>query len=667
MTSWILGIAGSHDGAHCLLRNGRVAVAIREERLSGVKRARVHSGRESLGLRYCLDAAGISVQDLSVVVAATQHSADAVENSLALNPDLRFAPSLTRITVTHHLAHAASAVAWAGFANCAVLVCDGIGSPINDLDSATRACVRRSDVNGHGVVSEYVTLYRATGSQIIPIEVHACRDWVDKRCSGMWRFNSLGGMFAAVSMQIFGSPDDAGKVMGLAPYGRASFPIDEFLVVEDGLIQFTNGIQRYFPDELRWPEALERHRDLAASAQAALEHALLHLVRRLRACTGETRLCLAGGVALNSVANERVLREGGFDELFVAPAADDAGTALGAAYLGHWAIGGKFRAERVGTDGHGWATGGADLDAVLAQLPDVVASQPRDLLDEVARRLKHGEIGGWMMGGSELGPRALGQRSIIASPIGERTKDRINAGVKFREAFRPFAPAVLAERAAEWFSFGATATDSPFMLRVVPFRTERSSDVPAVVHVDGTGRLQTLTRRDNGLFYDLVQRFYSITGVPMLLNTSMTLRNEPIVETPEDALWMLLGTELAFCVIGDRLFIKRPSARTILEHIPFVIAREWSVRLGVSDGKLGRSVTREDAIRFTCDTPWGPTHIVLPPRLMPLVNAIDGASDGRMLQRHLNPDAAASLIEADFIHDLLLLRRMRVITLKAPP
>lgn len=667
MTLWVLGIAGSHDGAHCLLRDGRVVAAIREERLSGVKRARVHSGRGSLGLRYCLDTAGISVQDLSVAVAANQHGAQAAENSLALNPDLRLAPGLRQITVTHHLAHAASAVACAGFASCAVLVCDGIGSPVSELDSAAQACVRRSSSGGDGVASEHLTLYRSEGSQIMPLEVQACRDWVDKHGSGMWRFNSLGGMFAAVSRQIFGTPDEAGKVMGLAPYGRAHFPIDEFLAVEDGLLRFTNGIQRYFQDDLRWPEAPERHRDLAASAQTALEYALLHIVRRLRACTGETRLCLAGGVALNSVANERILRESGFNELFVVSAADDSGTALGAAYLGHWASGGMFRTERVGTDSHGRATGAGDLEAALAQMPDVVASSPNDLLQEVVTRLTLGEIGGWMMGGAEFGPRALGHRSIIASPIGSGTKNRINAGVKFREAFRPFAPAVLADHAADWFNFGATAADSPFMLRVVPFRTERTRDVPAVVHVDGSGRLQTLTRRDNGLFYDLVQRFFAATGVPMLLNTSMNLRHEPIVETPEDALWMLLGTELDFCVIGDRLLTKRPSARPILDRIPFVIAREWRVRLGVSDGKLGRSMTREDAFEVACDTPWGPTHLILPPRLIPLVSAVDGTSNGCALLRHLNADAAAPVSEINLVHDLLLLRRMRVIALKAPP
>src|SRR5262249_40942960 len=154
----------------------------------------------------------------------------------------------------------------------------------------------------------------------------------------------------------------------------------------------------------------------------------------------------------------------------------------------------------------------------LAQTPDVVAASPDDVLDEVVTRLIRGEIGGWVMGGAEFGPRALGQRSVIASPIAADAKDRVNAGVKFREAFRPFAPAVLADQASRWFCFDKTPAECPFMLRVVPFRPERIRQVPAVVHVDGTGRLQTLTA-DNGPFYRLVTRFFDATGVPILLNT----------------------------------------------------------------------------------------------------------------------------------------------------
>jgi carbamoyltransferase len=277
-----------------------------------------------------------------------------------------------------------------------------------------------------------------------------------------------------------------------------------------------------------------------------------------------------------------------------------------------------------------------------------------------------GEIGGWVVGGAEFGPRALGQRSVIASPIAADTKERVNAGVKFREAFRPFAPAILAEQASRWFCFDQTPADCPFMLRVVPFRGERIHQVPAVVHIDGTGRLQTLTS-DNGPFYKLVARFFEATGVPILLNTSMNLRHEPIVETPEDALWMLLGTELSFCVIGDHLIAKRPAARPILDYVPFVAARDWRVRLDVRKGKLERSIGRADAVELACDTPWGRCNLTLPPHLVPLLILVDGTSTGRSLLQRLNADAQPQTTETNLIHDLLLLRRMRVIRLKARP
>ena len=348
------------------------------------------------------------------------------------------------------------------------------------------------------------------------------------------------------------------------------------------------------------------------------------------------------------------------------PAADDSGTAIGAAYLGYWASGGAYRAEPLRVDSQGRASEDAEVAAALAHVPDVVAASRDDILDEVVTRLMRGEIGGWVVGGAEFGPRALGQRSVIASPIATDTKDRVNAGVKFREAFRPFAPAVLAEQASRWFCFDKTPADCPFMLRVVPFRPERIRQVPAVVHVDGTGRPQTLTS-DNGPFYKLVARFFDATGVPILLNTSMNLRHEPIVETPEDALWMLLGTELSFCVIGDRLVTKRHDARPILDYVPFVAASGWRLRLGVREGQLERSISREGAVELDCETPWGCCNLTLPPRLMPLLTLVDGISTGRTLLQRLNADVQPRVAESNFVHDLLLLRRMRVIRLKAPP
>jgi carbamoyltransferase len=658
MRPWILGISGSHNGSFCLLEGSEIRVAIQEERLVGIKRARVYGGRRSLGFRYCLDTAGISASDLSMIVLASQRSSHAEENDLWLNPDLRGLHHVPRRVVSHHLAHAASTFATSGYESAALLVVDGLGSPVAELDCAAKRVLVGSSENEW----EHLSLFRAEREAIAPLEVHSCAQWVETDVPGMWRFFTLGGMYSAVAEQIFGDPMDAGKVMGLAPYGEPRLPVEEFLGFEGDRIRFPNLVQQRFQHRERWPGHERSYRDLAASAQQALEVALLRLVTRLRKMTNESALCLAGGVALNSVANQRICVEAGFDHVFVVPAADDSGVALGAAYLGLWDLGGARPGRQIRSDAHGRAASPTEVEEAVRAVPDVVATRPRDLLEETVDRLLRGEIGGWFQGGAELGPRALGQRSIVCSPCGPGTKEALNARVKFREEFRPFAPSVLADQAREWFDFGPSPAESPFMLRVVPFRECRRDRVPAVVHVDGTGRLQTLTAEDNGRFYELVAHFYARTGVPMLLNTSMNVRGEPIVETPADALWCLLGTGLDFCVVHDWLVTKAESFHTILDYVPAVVADYYILRMKVRGHALGTSIEGDDAVTVRTSTPWGKADQVLPLWLLPLLRGIDGQRDGHALARSLPNSPSASIL----VRDLLLLRRMHLIDFQKP-
>jgi carbamoyltransferase len=659
MSSWILGISASHNGSYCLLEDGEIRVAIQEERLVGLKRARVHGGRRGLGLRYCLDTAGIRASDLAMVVLSCQRSSRSEENDIWLHPDLRGLADVPRRTVSHHLAHAASAVATSGYESAAVLVVDGLGSPVEDLSGAARSVV----VDLRDNAWEHMSLFSARRNTITPRETHVADQWVEKRPGEMWRFFSLGGMFSAVAQQIFGDADVAGKVMGLAPYGEPCIPVEELLQLDGHRIRFPNLVQRRFQDQARWPAHERTYQDLAASAQRALEVALLHMATRLHEMTNETSLCFAGGVALNSVANQRICLETGFERVYIVPAAEDSGVAVGAAYLGHWELGGSSPRRQIRTDAHGRTATAREVEEAIRVVPDIDARKPGDLLGEVVDRLRQGQIGGWLQGGAELGPRALGQRSIVCSPCGPDAKEALNARVKFREHFRPFAPSVLADHAASWFDFGPSSPDSPFMLRVVPFRKEVRERIPAVVHVDGTGRLQTLTAGDNGRFYDLVARFHAESGVPMLLNTSMNVRGEPIVETPVDALWCLLGTGLDFCVVHDWLVTKRQGFRTILDYVPAVVAEEYTLRMGVADHSLQTAIQREDAVTVRTSTPWGKVDVVLPVRLLPLLSSVDGRRDGHALQGSLagNPPAAG------VVRDLLLLRRMHIIELRPAP
>jgi carbamoyltransferase len=344
--------------------------------------------------------------------------------------------------------------------------------------------------------------------------------------------------------------------MGLAPYGQAEFPTSEFFDVASGKFHYKDAVPLRFRFNARWPNRTDEYKALAASVQSALEDALLYLVQHLRELCGGENLCYAGGVALNSVANERIIRESGFKNVYIMAAAEDSGTAIGAAYHGLWQLT-KYNSQRpILHDGPGRTYTSADVSAAISATENIHVVNSTDVISDAVDLLCDGKIIGWFDGGSELGPRALGQRSILCDPRRPDAKDTLNLRVKMRESFRPFAPAVLLEEASNWFDFDGTPRESPFMLRVIDVKPEKKNAVPAIVHVDGTGRVQTLTRANNGRFYDLVHKFHEKTGVPVLLNTSFNRMGEPIIETPTDAIACLLNTGLDCCVFEDRIIFK---------------------------------------------------------------------------------------------------------------
>jgi carbamoyltransferase len=290
--------------------------------------------------------------------------------------------------------------------------------------------------------------------------------------------------------------------------------------------------------------------------QKAIEEGVLVLCERLRRKCADLHVCYAGGVALNSVANERIVREAGFEDLFIMPAAEDSGTALGAAYYALWQLTGYRCSARQQTDSVGRRYSRQEISQAIRSAPGVSSTAPSQLAEETCELLAAGKIVGWFQDGSELGPRALGQRSILCDPRPAYMKDRINERVKFREGFRPFAPMILAEDVREWFEVPAGQEQSPFMLRVMPFHPEQARRVPAVAHVDGTGRVQTVTREATPLLHALLTAWKKVSGIPILLNTSMNIAGEPIVETPDEALWCLTYTQMDACVLGDQLVTK---------------------------------------------------------------------------------------------------------------
>ena len=661
---YILGISASHNGSVCLLRGEDIVVAIQEERLTRTKRERLLAGRSSLAVPYCLQHANISISDLSMIVVSVQGRVSDPLQKIALNPDL--CDVIHKIPVQfipHHYAHAVSAFALSGLQSSAILVVDGLGSPAEDFLPAERALTPEDVPDAW----ETISLYSGDGSRIEPLEKHVVPNGkiLFYRPEGMSLFRSFGGMFQAASLQIFGQDMEAGKVMGLAPYGRTVYQPSDFFSIRDGQVQFCDTVPHAFSHKRRWPEERSSYQDLASSMQAALEEGLLYFARRLRTMSGSNSLCYAGGVALNSVANEVIARSGGFSDLFIIPAAEDSGPAIGAAFHGLWQLSGRKMRPRLARDEFGAAYSGARVEEDIASAPCLCAHHSSDFIQETVAALRAGEVIGWFQGGSELGPRALGQRSILFDPTRENAKEVLNSRVKHREAFRPFAPACLQEYVHEWFDTAESGLASPFMLRVVQFKAEKRQFVPGVVHVDGTGRLQSVSPEGNPLFYRLVKAFHEKTGVPMLLNTSFNVAGEPIVETPEDALFCLLATGIDVCVLGDQIVRKKLGYNSLLDLYPCITAKKISLEQEVRNGRIQLEYPDLLQPSATVTTPWGDYTHRFTPSLLWVLKEVNGVRNGHELLRILAGKFASpgkTLIdEARLAQILTTLKRLRII------
>ncbi len=675
---WVIGVSYSHNGAACLLHGDTLVVAIQEERVAGLKRARIEHYQTSLAVAYCLAHAGITLAEVELLVACEFSSPTPAPTALR---EPAVAPPQRYLSIPHHLGHAHAVFATSGFTSAGVLVIDGQGGTIADLPPAERTHVLHATVPGQVRASEIISIYRAGPAGIELVEKHA-GDWMPAyqplthamRGGGprlnrgeprsLYQFGSLGGLFSAVSALVFGDAMEAGKVMGLAPYGRVTVPADElFTIDDDGRFQFHDRVLAEYRDLAPWPANQDRFADLAASTQAALEVAVLALARRTRALTGEARLCYAGGVALNSVANERISTELAFDGIAIMPAAEDSGPAIGAAYHGLRTLRNTALQPRRHTrDMTGRPYRRDELEAAIATVPYIEVVATSDLLDTVVDLLCEGKILGWFEGGSELGPRALGQRSILCDPRPSDAKARLNDRVKHREGFRPFAPAILLEEVRAWFDVRPDWGESPHMLRVAAFHPAQAARVPAVVHVDGTGRVQTVAAAD-GRLHELIRRFAARTGVPILLNTSFNVAGEPIVETPDDALFTLLAVDLDAVVLESTLVRRHPACESLLQTYPRLRAHRLHFDAPIADGKLELGIHLGVHVELTTMTPHGPLTVPLRTSDLPFLRLCDGTRDGHAILAALggagDPDAESALARR-----LYLLRRAHVLGLE---
>jgi len=566
-----LGYFG-HDASAALLRDGQVVACAAEERFTRVKYSLNLAGNTLLprnAIRYCLDTAGISMEDVAIVA----HYCDFTEAAIARRLDLllpfltpdeaasversyrnvfraMMEPRLVRhqfqeltgavprnfVPVPHHEAHAASAWLPSGFEEALILTIDGTG----EWDSSLLAVGRGREV----------TEIRRT-----PLPT------------------SLGALYLILTVFLgFRSLGDEYKVMGLAAYGdprRFRSFFQSLVNLEKAGVYSTPQLAglrlRHMLVESLGParqseEPLEqRHADIAAALQDAVRDAVLHTLSHARAETGIASLCLAGGVALNCALNGAIAESQLFDRIFVQPAAGDEGASLGAAYHAFAQTSGPSQRPPDPWTHVYWGPeydAATILAALSAHCDRLRWSLESDIAAAIARELAAGKVAGWFQGRMEFGPRALGNRSILADPRDPSMRDRLNAKVKWREPFRPFAPAVLAERAACYFDMHGLR-DSPFMLFAMPVRSEARALIPAVTHADGTARVQTVSEAANPRFWRLISHFGALTGVPVVLNTSFNVRNQPIVCTPEDALGCFLSTEIDCLGLGDFFVEKR--------------------------------------------------------------------------------------------------------------
>jgi carbamoyltransferase len=557
---YVLGTGLSHNGSAVLLKDGRICVGIEKERITRIKH---HGGNDNAAILYCLEAEGITLADIDLVVQCANFEHPARERFMgkrlfADNPH----PPL--ISISHHLAHAWSAAGTTPHPDCAILVADGCGSPMEQCtDLHPGELLSAGDTNVSGRVMEKDSFYRFDGRDVVPLLKDFSPSSPPEGSTLPRLFNtrhSIGGFYAAVSNYVFGNMDDVGKLMGLAPYGRAgaiSRPAFGFrdgrLFVEEG---WSSALTRPAADHAAFRADFQYYADIACWAQREVEGAVATLFRERLARFPSPRVAYAGGIALNAVANARLLDQGLVDSLYIEPAAGDNGLALGCAFYGWMKVMGREKVPHDGSTCFGRTYTPAEVQDALADAPAhwrITPLSQDDLVRRTAALLAEGKTVGWFRDGSEFGPRALGHRSILAHPGKPGMGDHINAAIKFREDFRPFAPAVLPAFADTCFEAGR---DSPYMILVDRTKPAFAEALANVTHVDGTARVQTVDRRWNAAFHDLINAFRAITGIPVLLNTSFNRRGMPIVETPAQAVALFAETAIDVLVLQDVLVVK---------------------------------------------------------------------------------------------------------------
>jgi carbamoyltransferase len=580
----ILGLNAYHgDSSACIVVDGKLIAAAEEERF---KRIKHWAGFPKEAIQYCLDEAKAKIEDIDHIAVNRNPNANLMKKaifafgqhpSLALVKDrLKNAVRVRNIKtvlssefrvlsenikakthyVEHHIAHLGSTYFVSPFEKAAVVSVDGFGDFVGAMwgtGEGNRLSVKDRIFFPHSLGLFYLSLTQYLG------------------------FSKYGDEYKVMGLSSYGKPsylDKMRKIVRLDGNGHFKLNLDYFIHHSEAVVMTWEGVEPQMgsvfsremendlgPARKRDDSITKEYENIAASLQAIYEEAFFHLLNHVYDKTKNPILCLAGGCAMNSVANGKIFDKTPFQEIYIQAAAGDAGGALGAAFYVWHQVLGHDRDFVMETSYWGPQFNETDLSNELRAKSDELRKQEceiiciddeRELCQKTASEIAGGKVVGWFQGRMEWGPRALGNRSIVVDPRRAEMKDVLNARIKRREPFRPFAPSILLEKTGEYFE---KDYPDPFMIKVYPIRPEKRSVIPAVTHVDGTGRLQTVKRVDNPLYWQLIKEFENITGVPVVLNTSFN-ENEPIVCTPQEALDCFLRTKMDMLVIGNYLVLR---------------------------------------------------------------------------------------------------------------
>ena len=551
---YVLGTGLSHNGSSVLLKNGRVLVGIEKERLSRLKH---DGGNDTLSVEYCLQTAGITLDQVDLVVqcenfvipSKNQFKGKRVFESYSED---RF------YAISHHLAHAYSAVGTCPFESFYVMVIDGCGSPHDQCLDRDFSLTELNLDTEHGLICEKDSFYFYNGRQLQTLFKDFSPLNTQKSPWLPTTNHSIGGFYAAVSHYCFRNLNDIGKLMGLAPLGKPEIQHEAFRF-DNGRVflkdDWDNPLKSPATDWQDFKLRKDHFANIAHWAQEQIEKAVEYIFDSRLKGRPSLPLAYSGGVALNAVANGKLLQKHMIDEFYIEPAAADNGLALGCAFYGWLEILKKERQPHDGDTCFGKSYQFPNLEDQIDGLQNCTVEylDEETLLRKTAGYIAQNKTVGWFQGACEFGPRALGRRSILANPSNEGMKDHINRNIKFREDFRPFAPALLVEELPALFQ---DQFQSPYMILVDRPLESAKEKLRSVIHVNGTARTQTVDPHWNPKFHRLIQAIKAETGLGVVLNTSFNKKGQPMVETPKEAIELFINSALDVLVIENHLICK---------------------------------------------------------------------------------------------------------------